>query len=190
LKVKASSRHSWHDSWRRVEYLHLSVGLKVFTAAPLLRAGHVYTAGTAVAQWLRCCATNPKVAGSIPGCVSGFFIHIKSFRSTQPPNRNEYQEHFLGVNGRRVRLTIYHHPVPLSRNLGTLTSWNPLGPFKPVMGLLYLVQCTLLDIRIQQDNCLSTLSGLWKSDQGQFAVRELVIAGFDVHVTVHRYKFL
>jgi len=28
--------------------------------------------------------------------------------------------------------------VPLSRNLGTLTSWNPLGLSRPVMGLLYL----------------------------------------------------
>ena len=51
--------------------------------------------GTAVAQWLRRCATNRKVAGSI--------IDIKSFRSHYGPgvdsacNRNEYQEHFLGV---------------------------------------------------------------------------------------------
>jgi len=37
--------------------------------------------GTAVAQWLRCCATNRKVAGSIPAGVIGFFIDIKSFRS-------------------------------------------------------------------------------------------------------------
>ena len=29
--------------------------------------------GTAVAQWLRCCATNLKVAGSIPADVSGIF---------------------------------------------------------------------------------------------------------------------
>ena len=56
-----------------------------------------------MAQWLRCCATNRKVAGSIPGCVSGFFIDIKSFRShygpgvDSPSKRNEYQEHFLGV---------------------------------------------------------------------------------------------
>jgi len=28
--------------------------------------------------------------------------------------------------------------VPLSLNLGTLTSWNPLGHSRPVMGLLYL----------------------------------------------------
>ena len=60
--------------------------------------------GTAVAQWLRCCATNRKVAGSIPAGVSGFFIDIKSSRSHYGPGvdsaskRNEYQEHFLGVN--------------------------------------------------------------------------------------------
>jgi len=57
-----------------------------------------------VAQCLRYCATNRKVASSIPGGVSGFFIDIKSFRSHYGPgvdsvsNRNEYQEHFLGVN--------------------------------------------------------------------------------------------
>ena len=58
---------------------------------------------TAVAQWLRCCATNRKVADSILGGVSGFFIETKSFRSHYGPgvesvcNRNEYQEYFLGV---------------------------------------------------------------------------------------------
>ena len=58
---------------------------------------------TAVAQWLRCCATNRKVAGSIPVGVNGFFIDIKSFRShygsgvDSASNRNEYKEHFLGV---------------------------------------------------------------------------------------------
>ena len=59
--------------------------------------------GTAVAQWLRCCVTNRKVAGSIPAGVNGFFIDVKSFRSHYGPgvdsasNRNEYQEYFLGV---------------------------------------------------------------------------------------------
>ena len=43
-----------------------------------------------MAQWLRCCATNRKVAGSIPAGVSGFFIDSAS-------NRDEYQEYFLGV---------------------------------------------------------------------------------------------
>ena len=37
--------------------------------------------GIAVAQWLKCCATNRKVAGSIPAGVSGFLIDTKSFRS-------------------------------------------------------------------------------------------------------------
>jgi len=59
--------------------------------------------GTAVAQWLRFCATNRKVAGSIPVGVSRFFIDIKSFRShycsevDSASNRNEYQDYFLGV---------------------------------------------------------------------------------------------
>ena len=59
--------------------------------------------GTAVAQWLRCCATNRKVSCSIPAGVSEFFIDIKSFRShygrgvDSASNRNEYQECFLGV---------------------------------------------------------------------------------------------
>ena len=58
--------------------------------------------GTAVAHWLRCCATNRKVSGSIPAGVSGVFIGIKSFRSHYGPgvdsasNRNEYKEYFLG----------------------------------------------------------------------------------------------
>jgi len=59
--------------------------------------------GTAVAQWLRCCATNLKVAGSIPGGVIGILLDIKSFRSNYGPgvdsasNRNEYQEQILVV---------------------------------------------------------------------------------------------
>ena len=63
----------------------------------------LYKVGTAVAQWLRCCAANWKVVGSIPACVNGFFVDIKSFRSHYGPgvdsasNRNEYQEHFLGL---------------------------------------------------------------------------------------------
>ena len=59
--------------------------------------------GTAVAQWLRCCATNRKVAGSIPASAIGFLIDTKSFRSHYGPgvdsasNRNEYHKYFLEV---------------------------------------------------------------------------------------------
>ena len=58
---------------------------------------------TAVAHWLRCCAANRKVVGSIPAGATGFIIDIKSFRLHYGPavesvsNRNEFQEYFLGV---------------------------------------------------------------------------------------------
>ena len=65
-------------------------------------------------QWLRCCATNRKVAGSIPAVV------IKSFRSHYGPgvdsasNRNEYRGHFLEVKAAGAKgWQTYHNPVPL-----------------------------------------------------------------------------
>jgi hypothetical protein len=75
----------------------------------------------------------------------GIFRWHKSFSSHYVPgvdsasNRNEYREYFLGVNAAGAWCwQTYHHPVLLSRNLGTLTSWNPLGHPRPVTGLLYL----------------------------------------------------
>jgi len=73
--------------------------------SPLLPKFQILSAcwGKAIAQWLRCSATNRKVAGSIPAGFSGFFMDIKSLRSHYGPgvnsasNRNEYQEYFLGV---------------------------------------------------------------------------------------------
>ena len=64
--------------------------------------------GTSVAHRLRRCATNGKVAVSIPANASGYFIDIKSFQSHYGPgvdsasNRNEYQEYFLGVKAAGV----------------------------------------------------------------------------------------
>ena len=90
-------------------YLTVSIYLKLLSfnisKAKFVKLCHFHEAHNrwAAAQWLRCCATNRKVAGSIPGCVSGFFIDIKSFRSHYDPgvdsasNRNEYQEHFLWI---------------------------------------------------------------------------------------------
>ena len=50
-------------------------------------------------------------------------------------NRNEYHVYFLGVKAAGARgWQPHHHPVPLSWNLGTLTSWNPLGHSRPVNG--------------------------------------------------------
>ena len=63
---------------------------------------HCAYMGTAVAQWLRCCATNRKVAASIPAGVIGSVHWHKTLPMHYGPgveasNRNEYQEHFLGV---------------------------------------------------------------------------------------------
>ena len=91
--------------------------------------------GTAVAQWLRCCATNRKVAGSIPAGVSGFFIDIKSFRSHYGPgvdsssNRNEYLEYFLGVkSGRCLMLTTLLPSCAVVTKSGNLNFLEPSGP--------------------------------------------------------------
>ena len=51
------------NPYTTVKEAHLSVKI----------AGYITTMGTAVAQWLRCCATNRKVAGSIPAGVIGIF---------------------------------------------------------------------------------------------------------------------
>jgi len=86
-------------------------GIKTLWCAAVATAIHhhgldtctVYDMGIAVAQWLRCCATNRKVAGSIPAGFSGFFVDMESFRSHYCPgvdsvsNRNEYQDYFLGI---------------------------------------------------------------------------------------------
>ena len=56
-----------------------------------------------VAQWLRCCATNRKVAVSIPSGVAEIFHWHKILPIAlwhyvdSASNINEYQEHFLGV---------------------------------------------------------------------------------------------
>ena len=61
-----------------------------------------------------------------------------------------------GKCGRCVRLTTYHHPVPLSRNLGTLTSWNRLGLF-----LQRVVESTHLPSRLNMVNCWANLTSAY-----------------------------
>jgi hypothetical protein len=79
------------------------------------------------------------VATSIPGVAGDF--SVASDNSMCPgddsASKNEYQVNPGGKGGRCVRLTTYHLPVPMSRNLGGLTSRNPVGLFRPVMGQLH-----------------------------------------------------
>jgi hypothetical protein len=46
-------------------------------------------------------------------------------------SQNEYQVNPEGKVGRCVRLTTYNLHVPMSKNLGALTSWNPVDLFRP-----------------------------------------------------------
>ena len=96
---------------------------------------------TTVAQWLRCCATNRKVAGLIPAGVGGFFIDIKSFRSHYGPgvdstsNRNEYQAYFLEVkSGQCVRLTTLSPSCAVVTKSGNLNFLEPSGPLQACKG--------------------------------------------------------
>ena len=67
-----------------------------------------------LAQWLRRCATNRKIAGSIPDGVRIFHWynpsdHTLALGVDSASNRNEYQEYFLGVkkSGRCIGLTTW-----------------------------------------------------------------------------------
>jgi len=115
-------------------------------------------AGTAVAQWLRYCSTNRKVAGSIPACVSGFFIGIKSFRSHYGPgvdpatNRKEYQEYLLGVkSGRCVRLTTLPPSCAVVTKSGSLNFLEPSGPVQACNGtaLPFYHKCARIHVKSQ-----------------------------------------
>jgi len=69
--------------------------------------------------------------------------------STQPLTEMSTRGISWGKGGRCIRLTTYHHPVPLLRNLGTLTSWKSLGLSRPVTGLLYLLPSSELFILLR-----------------------------------------
>ena len=97
--------------------------------------------GTAVAQWLRCCATNRKFVVSIPDGVIGIFHwynpseRTTALGSTQPLKEISTRRISWGKGG-RCSLTNLPPLCAAVMNLGTLTSWNPLGHSWPVTGLL------------------------------------------------------
>jgi hypothetical protein len=65
--------------------------------------------------------------------------------TTQPLTEMSTRSIYLGGGGemRPVRKAD-NLPVPFSRSLGTLTSWNPLGHSRPVTGLLYFLLANLM----------------------------------------------
>ena len=73
-----------------------------------------------------------------------WIFHWHKILSTQPL-RNDYREYFLGVKSWQPTA------VPLSRNLGALTSWNPLGLSRSVMWLLYTKILSEVPLRAPED---------------------------------------
>jgi hypothetical protein len=70
-----------------------------------------YSLGPGVAYWLRHCATNWRVSGSIPSRVAGDFS--VATEGTMCPgvdtaSKNEYRNIHGGKEGRCERLTTYH----------------------------------------------------------------------------------
>ena len=105
---------------------------------PISLFEYLFCSGTAVAQWLRCCATNTKVAGSIPAGVNEIFI--ESFRtmalgSTQPLTEMSTKEYFLGVkSGRCVRLTTLPPSCAVVTKSGNLNFLESSGPLQACNG--------------------------------------------------------
>jgi len=97
--------------------------------------------GTAVAQWLRCCATYLKLTGSIPDGVIETFIDIKSFRSHYGPwvdsasKRNQYQEYPGGKRGQCVMLTSLPPSCAVVMKSGNLKFLEPSGPLQACKGI-------------------------------------------------------
>jgi hypothetical protein len=86
--------------------------------------------------------------------------------STQPLKEMCTRCIFWGVKAAGAeRWQPYHHPVPLSWNLGTLTSWNPLGHSRPVTGHLYLYI----------NNTLNALQSLWSISFTIFSQKQVTL---------------
>ena len=93
---------------------------------------YIVTLGTAVAQWLRCCATNRKVAGSIPAGVIWIFHSHRTMAlvSTQPLTEISTRRISWGNGGRCVRLTTLQLCCAVVMKSGNLNFLEPSGPIQ------------------------------------------------------------
>ena len=96
--------------------------------------------GTAVAQWLRCCVTNRKVAGSIPDGVIGIFLcynpsdRTMALGSTQPLTEMSTRSISWGTGGRCVRLTTLPPSCAVVTKSGNLNFLEPSGSVQACNG--------------------------------------------------------
>jgi len=103
-----------------------------------------------------------------------FSLTYKSFRSHYGPGVDSASNKWVpgvfsgGKGSLCVRLTTYHHPVPLSRNMGTLSSRNLLSLCRPVRGLLYLYLFHAL-IAVSAELLRSCFWNCWSLKQGEIS---------------------
>jgi hypothetical protein len=115
--------------------------------------------GTAVAQWLRYCATNQKVAVSIPDGVMEFIIDINpSDRITALGSTQLLTEISTGSIslGRYVRLTTLPSSYVFVKKSGNINFLEPSGP---------LQACNWTALPLQSDVTKYSLSIAWKSQK-------------------------
>ena len=86
-----------------------------------------------MAQWLRCFATNRKVAGWIPDGVIGIF-RTMALGSTQPLTEMSTRRISWGKCGRYVRLTTLPPSCAFVMKSGNFNFLEPSGPLQACNG--------------------------------------------------------
>jgi hypothetical protein len=109
--------------------------------------------GTAAAQWLRCCATNRNVAGSIPAGVIGIFHSHKILPIALWPWGwfRLWQKWVPGVfpggkGGRCLRLTTLTPSCAFVMKSGNLNFLEPSGPLQACNGIALSLFFTILSV--------------------------------------------
>jgi hypothetical protein len=102
----------------------------------------MYTWGIAVAQWLRCCTTNRKIAGSIPNGVTGIFHwhnssgHTTVLELTQALTEMSTRNISWGVKlAGAYDWQPYHLHLPIVLKSGSLNLLEPSGPVQACNGI-------------------------------------------------------
>ena len=111
---------------------------------------YVLLPGTTVAQWLRCCATNRKVAGSIPGGVIGTFHWHKILPiALWPRGSLSLQQKWVprafpgGKGGRCVMLTALTLASAVVMKSENLNFPEPSGPLQACNGTALPFLCVI-----------------------------------------------